>query len=541
MNKRLLRALALIVLSAPVVARSEYEPYFSLSTSHTFGTHDSPSIQLSGYNVGAVQIRAYRINDPVEFFSRIEDPHGFGATYPRYSRHRTLIERLRDWKSSLRYDIRHFLRNQFTESPVQHFESNKQVSDKPQTRAIYFAEAPVLNSEQIVLSFIQPLNAGVGWQAQEVKIPVRDKGLFLIEAVHHDLRAYTIVTVSDLVLITKYSGHKVFAFTADRYTGQPVSGADFSTVRHNGSPETVKTDAEGIAELAGPKTNEDQVRLVASHGKDFAFGELPEYSFFQDAWSGYVYTDRPVYRPGDTMHFRGILRVKGVTGYQIPAGQAVSVQINDPDGKSVYSRTVSTSRMGVIHDELDLAKRAGLGNYSITLRAGASAEMYANFQVQEYKKPEYDVRVTPDKKRVLEGDAVEAAIDARYYFGEPAANAKVKYTINRSQYWSYLAEDADESNGEFSPRNDFFDSQANQQISSGEGTLDADGRMTIRFSTTLSDKKIDYRYLIDAEVVDKANRSISGSSGVLATYGSFRATAEPQNYFSTPGRAPRLL
>ncbi len=74
--------------------------------------------------------------------------------------------------------------------------------------------------------------------------------------------------------------------------------------------------------------------------------------------------------------------------------------------------------------------------------------MNGNFEVQEYKKPEYEVRVTPAKARVLQGDTIQATIDARYYFGEPVNGANVTYAVYRSRYRFPLWYDPDDDAAE---------------------------------------------------------------------------------------------
>ncbi len=64
---------------------------------------------------------------------------------------------------------------------------------------------------------------------------------------------------------------------------------------------------------------------------------------------------------------------------------------------------------------------------------GTQVRIGGSFEVQEYKKPEYFVKVTPERNRVLQGESVKATIEARYYFGEPVANAKVKYVVHRAR------------------------------------------------------------------------------------------------------------
>ena len=107
------------------------------------------------------------------------------------------------------------------------------------------------------------------------------------------------------------------------------------------------------------------------------------------------------------------------------------MEIQDPEQKPVYSKSLTASANGSIHDDLVLPASAALGNYYIEVKAGDDSSMSGNFEVEEYKKPEYEVRVAPAKPRILQGETAQATIDSRYYFGEPVAGAKVKYSVYR--------------------------------------------------------------------------------------------------------------
>ncbi len=537
-----LRLLLALGVTAPIVCQDEAEPYFSISSQRTFGTADKPQIALSGYRVSAVQIRVYRVNDTLKFFQQMEAPHSFGSRMPRPAGKQTWIERIHNWKRGLRREIRLTLRGQFTESPRAHLERPKQQQTTKKEAAgapaTYFAEAPVLNQDQLVLTFVQPVISRVRWNAENVPIPVKDKGVYLVEAVQHELRAYTVLIVSDVVLVTKTANSHVLGYLVDRKSGEPVANAEISAVARNTEPVTVRTDSNGLANftLKAPAGAQD-FRMVAKRDADFAIGDIASWSFSNHAraWTGLIYTDRPIYRPGDTAHFRGILRVNAAVGYETPANKQVSVQISDPDGKAIYQKTLTTNSNGIIHDEIATTRTATLGSYFIQVKSGES-EMGGNFEVQEYKKPEYEVRVTPDKPRVLEGDSVQATIDARYYFGEPVNGAKVKYSIYRTRYWFPLWYEPDEDGEGQEAAGDIYDDAAGEQISQDQGTLDADGKLTVTVPTTVSGDKIDYRYRIEAAVTDRAGREISGTGWVIATYGSFVLNVEPDRYFYEPGK-----
>jgi hypothetical protein len=531
-----------------LLGQGEAEPYFALSSSRTFGSQDKPSVSLSAWNVDTLEFRVYRIQDPVKFFQQLDDAHQFGGRVPQPPRDRTMLERFHRWKSGLRANIRRSLRAQFSESPSAHVNSllphpsaqpvntGKTV---PGTKGTQYAETPVLNSEQLVLTFVHPVTSRQRWQQETVDLPVKDKGVYLVEAVRKDLRAYTVLMVSDLAMITKNGRDKIVNVVVDRNTGEPVLSVPVAAVTKDGTIRRAQTNADGMAEFSTDGVSAaNDVRIVAVHGYDIAVNSPPGYALGaqEEQWNGYIYTDRPVYRPGHTVHFRGVMRLRTAGGYQVPAGKTVNVQIEDPDQKAVYQKTLTASANGTIHDDLTLPATASLGVYFLQVKAG-EAFMSGNFEVEEYKKPEYEVHVTPAKSRVLEGESVQATIDARYYFGEPVSGAKVKYAVYRERYWFPLFYDPED---EFAPSPDDASADDNaddsgDQVGDHDGVLDADGKLTITIPTTVSDHKFDYRYRIEARVADASNREITATGRVVATYGSFALNVDPERYFYAPG------
>ncbi len=385
-----------------------------------------------------------------------------------------------------------------------------------------------------MLTFVQPVQ-GKPWQQQNVDVPVKEKGVYLVEAVSGELRAYTLLIVSDAVMISKTGGGKIVNLVVDRNTGQPLPNIRVTALTRDRTLEEADTNADGIAELHAGPSGLDDFRVVARSGRDIAANILPGgFSADGDQWTGYIYTDRPIYRPGHTVHFKGILRLRTEHGYEVPAGKRVKVEIEDPDQKPVYQQSLTVSANGSIHDDLTLAKNAALGNYYLRVTYGES-DMSGNFEVEEYKKPEYEVHVTPTAPRVLEGEKIQATINAQYYFGEPVAGAKVKYDIYRSRYWSPLLYDADDEDIESGNSEPGDADDGGDQVGEQEGQLDTEGKLVVTIPTTVSDRKFDYRYRIEARVTDSANREIDGTGWAIATYGSFFIKVTPQRYFYNPG------
>jgi uncharacterized protein YfaS (alpha-2-macroglobulin family) len=536
------RFLVLFAAAAAALSQSEEEPYFSLMSQRTFASKSKPSVLMSAWNVDALDFRVYRVKDPLEFFKLIEDPHQFGGRAPTPARDLSPLERFHEWKRELRADIRRNIRAQFTESVSAHFEA-----PPPKTpakgggatpNATHYAEAPLLNPQQLALSFHQPVHSQSRWDRETVPVPIAEKGVYLVEAVHHDLRAYTILIVSDIALVTKTGKGRIVNLLLDRRTGEPIPHGTVTLEGRDKTYGSVETDSDGFALSSFDGKQADDVRIVArgvgQSKDDYAVNTLAGYAFGvnREDLMGFVYTDRPVYRPSHTVHFKAILRMKQAAGYQIPAGKSVNVQIQDPDQKPVYQKTLTVSAMGTVHDDLTLPAAASLGYYSIEIKSGDS-QANGQFEVQEYKKPEYEVRVTPAKPRVLQGEPMQAVIDARYFFGEPVNGAKVEYDVYRDRYWFPLWYDPDDENA-MSPA-DRSDDDSGEQISKDTATLDADGKLTVVIPPEVSEHHVDYLYRIEARVTDQGNREITGKGWIVATYGSFVLNVTAQRYFYAPG------
>ena len=112
----------------------------------------------------------------------------------------------------------------------------------------------------------------------------------------------------------------------------------------------------------------------------------------------------------------------------------LTLTVTGPDNKDVFQKDLPVSAHGTVTADLDLASDAALGYYNMAVRSTA-AQMDAgngSFYVEEYKKPEYQVTVKPAGGPRSAGQHIQATIEARYFFGEPVAGAKVTYVVHTS-------------------------------------------------------------------------------------------------------------
>src|SRR5262249_13111892 len=156
----------------------------------------------------------------------------------------------------------------------------------------------------------------------------------------------------------------------------------------------------------------------------------PEYN----ATRVFTMTDRPVYRPEQKVKFKSWVRHAKYDQADTSsfAQQQFKVLIHNPKGEKIHEKTYTTDEFGGLDDELTLAKGCPLGMYSMTIQQGNRHFGWFSFRVEEYKKPEFEVKVEAPKEPVQLGEKIEAKIEAKYYFGAPVTRAKIKYKVLRT-------------------------------------------------------------------------------------------------------------
>ncbi len=534
-----------LFLRVPLMAQDDNQPsWFSLTSQRTFSPGEKPEIAVNAHNIKELEFRVYRVKNPVKFFSQMQELHNFGGQAPALPKQaHTWLEKFHAWKHRIWARIRDFIRAQFSADSRHEIRLWRMgETEQPKGPNVQsFAQVPVLNQQQVVSVWKWTVPAHEQWESVSVSVPVSDKGVYLVEATDGRLRAYTIVVVTDIAIITKAGQGRLMSMVVDRRSGSPIAGIPVQVWADQQSVASQKTDANGLVDAAIKQAKPENVAVLADNADHFAINTPGAWNLGDDPnrnLKSYTYTDRPVYRPGDTVHFKSILRAQTPTGYVIPHGEDLRLEMRDPQTYDViWTQSIKLSDWGTMHWDYVVPRDAHLGMYYLSMQMGERYVEGTQFSVEEYKKPEYSVKVTAQTPRVLQGHAIKATIDARYYFGEPVANAKVKWVVHTSAYWPYARdedEDQADAGGEGDNAEDYGD-YGGEQAEEKSGTLDANGMLQIEVPTRVDAKHQDQVYRIEARVTDAGNREISGKGYAVATYGSFYVTAEPGSYVYQKG------
>ncbi len=467
------------------------EPSFSVSSRQTYAPSQQPKIWISFRQVDHLDFRVYRVKDPIQFFSKLKDAHSFGSEKAELAREKTWLERFHEWKRDFRADIRDFFRSQLRFETRWQYHSSRVQQRKLQRIPLdvtSYAQVPLLNRQQLVLGWRELLPKTRDSEYQEIPVDIVDKGLFLVEVASSGLRAYTLLMVTDLALVSKTAPGQVLLFVARRDSGAPVEGATAVVFNNHKELARGSTDASGVFQSTFQQIKVDNSIMVAMAGEDVAATSVEPFFFFDTSatdYVGYIYTDRPVYRPTHEVDFKGIVRARLAGMFSLDVPGPLTVEVTDANQKTIYQQKLALSPFGSFHGTLTLGPLAALGTYGITAHLPGDKRLYGSFEVQEYKKPEFEVAVSTDKARYLQGETIQGTVSARYYFGAPVSGGHVKYSIFRSGYWFpywrilWGDEEYEGDEGEGNPNEDYF----GQEISQGTGQLDADGVLHVTLPT----------------------------------------------------------
>lgn len=297
----------------------------------------------------------------------------------------------------------------------------------------------------------------------------------------------------------------------------------------------------------------EEAFLIGTCGQSHAYGgiSIPDANAQSKTYKTYFYTERPIYRLGQTVYFKTITRLLGPDGFQsLPSGTKVSGTIEDPAGNKVWAGSFKINSHGCFTGIFNIPEDGKTGAYHLTFTyPDRQHQEYGDFEVAEYRKPEYEVSVTPLETRVISGGKIKARIKAAYYFGAPVANAKVKYSVyaandyqgryrlmQRPDYYGFFDDWSDDENGSYSYGGDYITEGTAQTDTTGEALVEIDtAKLNPASASPYENDYPEKKYKIEAEVTDLSRMSVVSSGSCTVTAGSFALFVEPQEYVATAG------
>jgi uncharacterized protein YfaS (alpha-2-macroglobulin family) len=221
--------------------------------------------------------------------------------------------------------------------------------------------------------------------------------------------------------------------------GAPLAGAELEVVPSNAAGTT---DADGLGTITlAPRPRGEHTILIARRGGDAVFQPLALWGVGarNDALDWYVMTDRPLYRPGEQVHAKGWLRKigAGVRGdVELPegAGRIVHWSVSDGRGNDIAEGRARLNDLAGFDLAFELPEDVALGAVYLEVIAGSARGTDGSshthvFQVQEFRRPEYEVTASHDVGPHIVGDAATVSVAAKYFAGGGLPEAEVRWVL----------------------------------------------------------------------------------------------------------------
>lgn len=301
------------------------------------------------------------------------------------------------------------------------------------------------------------------------------------------------------------------------------------------STEKSTTDAEGIAKL---KAHEDTRGAVVTLGTDTAVVSASVDTLARNWNRGtqsatYLYTDRPIYRPGDTVQIKGIDRVGFDNSWSMANTYNATVDIVNSRNDTISTQTVPVSLYGTFNLSVELPEDAPLGTYRITTFEG-----YGWFDVEEYVGAPFKVEVHPKESEYIAGETAKLEVDSRYYFDMPVAGGELEYTVLAQDYHFDRYKDEYFS---FGSRwyTCYWCGYGDEFITRSTVTLDQDGKALIEVPLTFDtyfDKPEEVGsklFTVIARVTDANGKQVTGQDTVVVHKGEYYLGIKTDKYVAT--------
>jgi uncharacterized protein YfaS (alpha-2-macroglobulin family)/tetratricopeptide (TPR) repeat protein len=365
-------------------------------------------------------------------------------------------------------------------------------------------------------------------------------GAYVLEAKAGDREARELILVTDAALVLKTSGKQALVYFCNALHSAPIANARVRLWErwHDGNrwrarDHTKQTGADGIAIFDLSDRSDRGLELFASATAADRQAFSPGNSYWhrgeQESWRIYAFTDRPAYRPKETVNWKFIARRYNGSVYSTPANAVVEFEITDPRGAKVKADKATLSAFGSAWGALELTEAMPLGEYQIQFWDEGRKNHIGGatlFRLEEYKLPEFKVTVqTPEedgkRKAFRLGETVEVTVQADYYFGGPVANASVEVLVRQNPLWltwhrprefAWFYEDDESSPRRFGR----WYGGGGQIVKRETLKTDATGKATLTFDTPANANQ-DFEYRIEARVTDASRREITGSGSVRVT------------------------
>ena len=371
--------------------------------------------------------------------------------------------------------------------------------------------------------------------------------------------------ITELGITGKFSRENNTIWVTELKTGDPVPNSrveirdENNRIRWSG-----KTDKDGKAESPGwgplkipspDRWSKPQQWIFASKGKDTAVlssewgtGVYPYYFNIQYDWNpqpiqnqGHVFTERGIYRAGETVHVKGIFREQEMGEWTLLQAKDVTCEILDPFQKSVFKKTLPVDSFGSIHFDFTSEMDSSLGEYQIQtslppqMKGDDPFRVFSSFRVEAFRPAEFEVHLRTDEDSFTFGDTYAGELRASYLFGGGMAGQDVSWHLRLNPTQFTPPGHKGFVFGDQIGRWETFQEDESRLLSSGESSLDKEGKIRISAKLEAEKERDSVLATLEATVRGPNRRAITNRIQTIVHRGNFYIGLSPSSTFLSDG------
>jgi uncharacterized protein YfaS (alpha-2-macroglobulin family) len=374
-----------------------------------------------------------------------------------------------------------------------------------------------------------------------------------------------LLQVTDLALTAKLSREGSWVWVTSLAQAAPVAGA---TVRVLGNEPRValqyQTDDQGavfippadFTPLLNTYDTQTDALLVAEYRGDTSFRRVRDFiptwrlepSVDFDAGRreyGLLFSERGLYRPGESLLLKGVIRREQAQGNAVVAERSLAVVLQDANGEDVAELPVRTNTFGSFAGELHIPATAGLGQFRLLTKGLEGNEASTFFDVAEFRAAEFKVQASAAAPTYMRGQKARFRVQADYLYGAPMAGAALRYSVARMPAAFAPARSEGYSTSDAAYWQDREQAPLNSVILGNDRLeLDAHGEHAVEVPLELPGQLGPENVRFDADVSDVSRQQLSSSASTLVHPASFYVgIGELEDWFqAAPSKLePRLV
>lgn len=270
-------------------------------------------------------------------------------------------------------------------------------------------------------------NGNSGYQDRRVSLDPLPAGVYVVQMVQGSIEGQVVLVITDLSAVVKQTDNEVLVRVAGR-DQEPKAGVQ---VRVMAGKQVVegKTDANGEVRLAA---TEPRLLVTATLGTDTALVDTDFFSTLAIVPDVFLYSDRPIYKPGDTVRFRGVLRQPDSALARLFKPKRTELEVQLVSDGPVVKAKAKVDEFGAFSGTILVPTGLPTGVLRLVAKVDGP-EHQSEARVQEYVKPTFFVEVVTDEETVTPGGKITATLRARRYAGGAPKGTKYLVYLYRTQ------------------------------------------------------------------------------------------------------------